>query len=37
VTDHTPKELEPLPAHSVEEEEDKLQSKDETVEVMMAK
>jgi chromosome segregation protein len=37
VTDHTPKELEPLPAHSVEEEEDKLQSRDETVEVMMAK
>jgi chromosome segregation protein len=37
VTDHTPKELEPLPAHSVEEEEDKLQSKDETVEMMMAK
>jgi chromosome segregation protein len=37
VTDHMPKELEPLPAHSVEEEEDKLQSKDETVEVMMAK
>jgi chromosome segregation protein len=37
VTDHTPKELEPLPAHSVEEEEDKLQPKEETVEVMMAK
>jgi chromosome segregation protein len=37
VTDHTPKALEPLPAHSVEEEEDKLQSKEETVEVAMAK
>jgi chromosome segregation protein len=37
VTDHTPKELEPLPAHSVEEEEDKLQAREETVEVMMAK
>jgi chromosome segregation protein len=36
-TDHAVKELEPLPAHSVEEEEDKLQSKDETVEVVMAK
>jgi chromosome segregation protein len=37
VTDHAVKELEPLPAHSVEEEEDKLQSKDETVDVVMAK
>jgi chromosome segregation protein len=37
VTDHAPKELEPLPAHSVEEEEDKLQPKEETVEVVMAK
>jgi chromosome segregation protein len=37
VTDHAPKALEPLPDHSVEEEEDKLQSKEETVEVAMAK
>jgi chromosome segregation protein len=37
VTDHTVKELEPLPAHSVEEEEDKIQSKEETVDVVMAK
>jgi chromosome segregation protein len=37
VTDHAPKALEPLPTDSVEEEEDKLQSKDETVDVVMAK
>ena len=37
VTDHAPNALEPLPAHPVEEEEDKLQLKEETVEVMMAK
>ncbi len=37
VTDHSPKALEELPAHSVEEEEDKLQAKEETVEVVMAK
>ena len=37
VTDHTPKPLENQSAHPVEEEEDKLQSRDETVEVMMAK
>jgi len=37
VTDHVPKALEPLPAHSVEEEEDKLQAKEDTVEVVMAK
>ena len=37
VTDHAPKALEPASAHSVEEEEDKLQSKEETVEVVMAK
>src|SRR6266545_8399301 len=37
VTDHAPKPLENPSAHPVEEEEDKLQSRDETVEVMMAK
>jgi len=37
VTDHAPKPLENQSVHSVEEEEDKLQSRDETVEVMMAK
>jgi chromosome segregation protein len=36
VTDHAPKPLVETPAHPVEEEEDKLQSKDETVEVMLA-
>ena len=37
VTDHAPKPLENQSAHSVEEEEDKLQSKEDTVEVVMAK
>jgi chromosome segregation protein len=37
VTDHTPKPLVETPAHPVEEEEDQLQAKEETVEVMMAK
>jgi chromosome segregation protein len=38
VTDHTPAPLEqPIEGRSVEEEEDKLQSREETLEVMMAK
>jgi chromosome segregation protein len=37
VTDHTPKPIENQSLHSVEEEEDKLQSKEDTVEVVMAK
>jgi chromosome segregation protein len=37
VTDHSPTPLETPTAHSVEEEEDKLQSKEETVDVVLAK
>jgi chromosome segregation protein len=37
VTDHAPKPLVETPPHPVEEEEDQLQSKEDTVEVMMAK
>ena len=37
VTDHTPKALVPPPVNDVEEEEDKVQSKEETVDVVMAK
>ena len=37
VTDHTPKALVPPPANDVQVEEDKIQSKDETMDVVMAK
>ena len=37
VTDHTPKALVPAPPDDVEEAEDKLQSKEDTMDVVMAK
>jgi chromosome segregation protein len=37
VTDHTPKALVPPPANDIEVEEDKVQPKDETMDVVMAK
>jgi chromosome segregation protein len=37
VSDHVPKPLVEIPAHPVEDEEDKLQAKEDTVEVVMAK
>jgi hypothetical protein len=37
VTDHVPKALVDTPANPVEDEEDKLQAKEETVEMLMAK